>query len=677
MTCFALHRRILQLLAPLEEELRLGALKPEPAAVIRAGAGAGAGAGGQAEVEGGAGAGAGPGPSEKKRKRAAAAATATKEEEEDEEAHGTLGTPALAAAPAPPAGASKSRKTRAAAKKEEEPQPEPQPEPEDVGASREAAENDDDEDEDEDGPTEYEKRRLAIMKQNYERMMELELPGLAAELSAAKSKAAAAASQRGVTAKKQKKAEALPPRRSGRIQGAAPDAETAGGIDVVGGVLVKVAGEYIRVRSLPEPEAALDRTRPAGPLPLRSTNANEKTDAEFLRTLRTSGECGPLQRLPTSPKGGVGVVTLLRAKLTEDRVAKVTKNGVSHVAVHPRGDCLLIAAGDKDGQVGIWHPLHEAFRLPEKPGEEEEAMEAVAGAGPSEAIDFASDHGVLQFDLHSQYISGLKFLGTGLAAKLLSCAYDGTARLLDVEAGQFLEVFRDTELELSAMDATADARTAYLADKDGRINAVDLRTGALTGAWVEFHSKKVNTLSLEGLAEGLLAASSSDTSVSVWDVRGLGGAKAKPLHVIDGHAKSVQSAYFSPTGDRGLLTTSYDDTVKVWRPAASAEAQGKKATSKATSAGYEEASSVRHDNQTGRWVIPFRACWTSDGNGAVIGSMKRPIDLLDVRAPKGSVVGQMAGEGHQTAISSRHAVHPALPILVSATGSGRCHVYGV
>lgn len=38
---------------------------------------------------------------------------------------------------------------------------------------------------------------------------------------------------------------------------------------------------------------------------------------------------------------------------------------------------------------------------------------------------------------------------------------------------------------------------------------------------------------------------------------------------------------------------------------------------------------MRHDNNTGRWVLPFRACWTAAGDGVVVGNMKRFVDVFD------------------------------------------------
>lgn len=123
------------------------------------------------------------------------------------------------------------------------------------------------------------------MQQNLARMRELDLHTTLDEIkSASKQKSESKATQRGVSLKKQRSMEQGPPRRSGRLQGSGPDPETAAGIDVQGGQLVKVAGEWIRVKAQALVAAAEEDTRVTpGPLDVKSSNCNARTDAEFLR----------------------------------------------------------------------------------------------------------------------------------------------------------------------------------------------------------------------------------------------------------------------------------------------------------------------------------------------------------------------------------------------------------
>lgn len=45
---------------------------------------------------------------------------------------------------------------------------------------------------------------------------------------------------------------------------------------------------------------------------------------------------------------------LRKLKLRESDVAKVTREGISHLAFHPGAPHLIIATGDKQGHVALW-----------------------------------------------------------------------------------------------------------------------------------------------------------------------------------------------------------------------------------------------------------------------------------------------------------------------------------
>ena len=139
------------------------------------------------------------------------------------------------------------------------------------------------------------------------------------------------------------------------------------------------------------------------------------------------------------------------------------------------------------------------------------------------------------------------------------------------------------------------------------------------------------------------------------------GKGAKPLSRLQ-HSKSCQAAYFSPDGKGSLLTTCYDDLLRVWRPKGGAIDEDPKSALK-----------IKHNNQTGRWVLPFRAVWTPGSDGAVVGSMKREVEVFD--AAKGTLAAKLSDAERMTAIASRFAVHPTRNIIAAGTASGRIHIY--
>lgn len=93
--------------------------------------------------------------------------------------------------------------------------------------------------------------------------------------------------------------------------------------------------------------------------------------------------------------------------------------------------------------------------------------------------------------------------------------------------------------------------------------------------------------------------------------------------------------------------------------------------------------SIRHNNQTGRWVVPFRPCWSPSGSAVLVGDMKRGVCVFDAAAGSG---GGKAGQQRSfltapelmTAIPSRMAAHGGLgggPVVAAATSSGRVHIW--
>ncbi len=71
----------------------------------------------------------------------------------------------------------------------------------------------------------------------------------------------------------------------------------------------------------------------------------------------------------------------------------------------------------------------------------------------------------------------------------------------------------------------------------------------------------------------------------------------------------LQRMCFGTAGSQRVLTTSRDDTLRVW--------DGKK--------DLAQAVSIKHYNNTGRWVSPFRSVWGPAADTILCGSMKRNV----------------------------------------------------
>lgn len=54
---------------------------------------------------------------------------------------------------------------------------------------------------------------------------------------------------------------------------------------------------------------------------------------------------------------------LKHGSTTPSGILQVTRDGVVHMAFHPRSDAIILAAGDKGGRLGIWHLDHDSFEV--------------------------------------------------------------------------------------------------------------------------------------------------------------------------------------------------------------------------------------------------------------------------------------------------------------------------
>ncbi|CEG01596.1 WD40 repeat [Ostreococcus tauri] len=491
----------------------------------------------------------------------------------------------------------------------------------------------DDDDVGEDGLTAFEREREALIKRNKARMEALNISTLSADVGGRAK--GPAPSSRGIGSKRRREAKepVEPTRRSSRARKIAP--ELASGVAYErrdGSVVLADGATYRPDGSYAEPPV---KTRPSGEVKLESENGSEKTDAAFVEELRT--KMGAF--VETKARGiTASVREMVKNKLTlrEEDVAKCVPKGVTHLDFSHDESMLLVASGDKEGHIGLWRVDKQA-----KENDEDD--------------DDVVDDGVLYYKAHGNYISHCKWGHGALRGKLFTCAYDGAVRVLDPQTGSFAETLYSEEDEFSACDQFSHGNNALVCDNVGNLHQVDLRAGKFTAKSLSIHEKKINTVHIDPGNENRFATSTNQL-VSVWDVRKL-TKNAKAVHEIP-HSKSSQAAYWCPDGSGALLTTCYDDALRVWNPDQDVN---------------NPSALIRHNNQTGRWVLPFRAVWSAAGDGVLCGSMQRHVEIFNPKS--GASVAKYSSPDHMTAIASRLACHRTLNYVAAGTASGRVHVY--
>lgn len=149
----------------------------------------------------------------------------------------------------------------------------------------------------------------------------------------------------------------------------------------------------LTVSCIPRPSRLPEET-----LTLESTGGTEQYGEEFMATLRSLSEAaaseGDASAALSSDELGYAE-RMSQLTVNEMGVAKVVPEKVYAVAVHPSSSKLLVACGDKRGNLGLWNV--------------DEAGEDTSG--------------VLNWQPHTAVINWLQFNSGG--SKLYSSSYDG------------------------------------------------------------------------------------------------------------------------------------------------------------------------------------------------------------------------------------------------------------
>eukprot|EP00899_Mesostigma_viride_P010046 jgi/Mesvir1/19042/Mv12804-RA.1 len=515
--------------------------------------------------------------------------------------------------------------------------------------------------------SEYERRRAENVARNAAMMA-----GIGLEEEAAKFKPPAHGVKRqtkGLPASERKKLKAaeepVPIRRSLRSRGVAPDSTLAMGIaeeKANGSVVLAGGGSYGSASVSREP----DDEPIMGTVPMKSTNAEEGSVKGLCQGLRTLG-----QEVFVRDQGKVP--DFHKVRLAPDDVAKVVKDRIYSIVTLPVVNMLVVAAGDKNGQLALW-----------------DVDQVVAG-------ERSGTDGVYTFQPHTRPITGFAFPGND-PTKMYTTSYDGSLRCMDVAEEAFHEVLRSTDGEsfTSLCPGSLEGNAAsclFVGDDFGALHLVDPRAGEPVVGTYDLEQKKINTVEVSPLDWYILATASTSGNVSLWDVRALAGAKhgksTTPVGTYS-HPVSSHGALFSPSGRR-IVSTSTDNTVailsvaKLWhagggvskRSAGGKAVGGKGAGKGGTATAVEEVEephrSIAHNNHTGRWITPFRAVWADWEDHVLVGNMGKGMDVLS--ADKGRVVVTYRSE-FMSAIPSRIACYSGKPgIFVGGTASGRAHVW--
>ncbi|CAL5198745.1 unnamed protein product [Lathyrus oleraceus] len=460
---------------------------------------------------------------------------------------------------------------------------------------------------------EYERKRLENIRRNNEMMAALKVHSKATALSN-HSKIVA----KSYTVKLEKKPKIETPiviRRSLRTRGIPPDSK---GLDLD-------ANSDSNTSTHNSPNKVEKFVQTLGPISMKDAyKGTDDSDRSFIESLVSMSNKGLLEEElegPAKKKKTECSFELESLSLDPENIARVVPGRITQVRFFPSKDVNMIAAGNKFGDIGFWN------------------------VGESE---------IFLYHPHAAPISGILFQQHCLSKIYTSC-YDGFIRLMDAEKEIFDMVYNssDNACIYALSQPKNDANCLYLSEGKGGLAVLDNRIGKCSSHW-DLHGARINTIDFNPQSSHIVATSSSDGTACTWDLRCIGGRKHTALRTF-AHKRSVQSAYFSPSGS-SLATTSMDDTVRIY-----------------SGVNLEDETSVYHFNQTGRWLSTFRAIWGWDNSYLFVGNMNRGVDIVST-VQKATV--KTLESPHISAIPCRFDAHSfEVGMLAGATSGGQIYVW--
>ncbi|KAM6300488.1 WD repeat-containing protein 88 [Aegotheles albertisi] len=260
------------------------------------------------------------------------------------------------------------------------------------------------------------------------------------------------------------------------------------------------------------------------------------------------------------------------------------------------------------------------------------ALESPPEPKPSSAEGGRGGHELLaeiQFKIlrgHSDTVSSCHFCFED--TKILSCSYDRTVKLWDVEKGFPIQVFEEEHTApISECNLTPDDRRVVTSSYDHTVKAWDMETGKIL--WTVEHEGIVTSCNVSRDGRYVVSGSDEENAIYVSDA-----ISATVVAHIQGHHKStITRCCFDPDYQR-VASVSFDKTIKLWDMIT-------QSTSVTINEGHSNAISD--------------CCFTSDGHYLCTASWDKSLKIWDIKAGEFRCHEPVSlNQGHEGSVSSCH-----------------------
>ena len=140
---------------------------------------------------------------------------------------------------------------------------------------------------------------------------------------------------------------------------------------------------------------------------------------------------------------------------------------------------------------------------------------------------------------------------------LFSCGEDGTIRRWDVSQATCVQTMTGHRRWIRALAVSPDGRIIASGSDDQTIRLWDTKRGDLLQTLTE-QSGRIEALAFSPDGQ-ILASGGSDQLIGLWQV-----ASGQRLKTLAGHQDRIRALVFDPTQPHCLLSSSQDETIKIW-----------------------------------------------------------------------------------------------------------------
>ncbi|KAK8792911.1 hypothetical protein WA158_005075 [Blastocystis sp. Blastoise] len=348
-------------------------------------------------------------------------------------------------------------------------------------------------------------------------------------------------------------------------------------------------------------------------------------------------------------------------------IRKVCSERIYSISFCPTNADILVACGDKTGELGLWR-LNSTY---------------------SNNEDLSTQGDIWKIKLHMAPINRIR----NVFNSIYTCSYDGSIKCLYPEKHISNDVFYlDNTFRKDAtisdfININNEEPVFFATINNGSLSRFDTREPNSKNSYnISLHEKKINTVSIHPSLP-LVATSSLDRTVSIWDYRlfNQSKTKCKPLYSYS-CKNSVNAAFFDPKGE-SLVITSYDDTFKIFDINQLITVKNSSIFSSKSKSDSYSPFIIKHDNDTGKWLSKFQASFCplysssqSDLSYYITsGSMTYPrcIDMYKIYKEDNKILSEHFTYRHEllNSVLSITDVHPYYPAICGGNSSGRVGVF--